>query len=296
MSINASKNSNSYEIQAYAKINLMLEIISDREDGYHEIKSILQTVNLADHVRIIHDGLGRVEVSGPYKFGVPTDEKNLAYQALLKLADLHNFNPTEFSIEIKKNIPPAAGLGGGSSDAVAVLKLLLKYFPKISEFDIAKIATLIGSDEAFFLNGGTALVSGRGELVEQLPSLPKHDVVLFVPELHVNKKTQRMFELFKGQTFDSGQRSLEFASSVPRNIDIQEVFNSFEQVAFTFFEGLKDLKVNIEKRIKAPVHLTGAGPTLFWIGMDINSLQSNFQNHNLPCQIIQTSTFSEPVL
>ena len=234
MSINASKNSNSYEIQAYAKINLMLEIISDREDGYHEIKSILQTVNLADHVRIIHDGLGRVEVSGPYKFGVPTD--------------------------------------------------------------IAKIAALIGSDEAFFLNGGTALVSGRGELVEQLPSLPKHDVVLFVPELHVNKKTQRMFELFKGQTFDSGQRSLEFASSVPRNIDIQEVFNSFEQVAFTFFEGLKDLKVNIEKRIKAPVHLTGAGPTLFWIGMDINSLQSNFQDHNLPCQIIQTSTFSEPVL
>ena len=60
MSINASKNSNSYEIQAYAKINLMLEIISDREDGYHEIKSILQTVNLADRVRIVHDGLGRL--------------------------------------------------------------------------------------------------------------------------------------------------------------------------------------------------------------------------------------------
>ena len=78
---------------------------------------------------------------------------------------------------------------------------------------------------------------------------------------------------------------------------IQKTYaNSFEQVAFTFFEGLKDLQLNIEKRIKAPVHLTGAGPTLFWIGMDINSLQSNFQNHNLPCQIIQTSTFSEPVL
>ena len=86
--------------------------------------------------------------------------------------------------------------------------------------------THVPTNDARVLNGGTALVSGRGELVEQLPSLPKHDVVLFVPELHVNKKTQRMFELFKGQTFDSGQRSLEFASSVPRNIDIQEVFNS----------------------------------------------------------------------
>lgn len=296
MSTNVSINSTSYEIQAYAKINLMLEIISDREDGYHEIKSILQTLNLADRVRVIHDGLGRVEVDGPYKFDVPTDEKNLAYQALLKLADLHNFNPTEFSIEITKNIPPAAGLGGGSSDAVAVLKLLLKYFPLISEFDIAKIATSIGSDEAFFLNGGTALVGGRGEVVEQLIPLPKHDVVLFVPELHISKKTQRMFEFFKGETFDSGERSLEFASSLPRNIDSKELFNSFERVAFTFFQGLQDLKVNIEKMIQAPIHLTGAGPTLFWIGMDVNSVQGNFRDLNLPCQIIQTSTFSEPGL
>lgn len=296
MSVNASVNTVSFEIQAFAKINLMLEIISDRKDGYHEIKSILQTLKLADRVRIIRDGLGRVEVSGPCKFGVPADENNLTYQALLKLAYLHNFNPNEFSIEIIKNIPPAAGLGGGSSDAVAVLKLLQKYFPEITELEITEIATSIGSDEAFFLKGGTALVGGRGEVVEQLPPLPKHDVILFVPDIQVKKKTQRMFEFFKGEPFDSGERSLNFATSLPRNIDSQQVFNSFERVAFDFFEGLQELRLNLEKKMPVPIHLTGAGPTLFWIGIDVKNLTSNLCDLDLPCQVIQTSTFSESML
>ena len=251
---------------------------------------------MADHVRIIRDGLGRIEISGPCKFGVPDDENNLTYQALLKLADLHNFNPTDFSIEIIKNIPSAAGLGGGSSDAAAVLKLLMKFFSEINELEITEIATLIGSDEAFFLKGGTALVGGRGEVVEQLPPLPKHDVVLFVPDIQVNKKTQRMFEFFKDEPFDSGERTLDFATNLPRSIDSKQVFNSFERVAFDFFEGLQELRLNIEKQMRVPVHLTGAGPTLFWIGLDINTLENDLCDLDLPCQVIQTSTFTEPVL
>ena len=289
------RNDDYFETKAFAKINLGLEITNRRRDGYHDLRSILQTLNLADRVEIIRDGLGKIEVNGPYAIGVPTNERNLARQALCSLAELYDRDPNEISIVIEKNIPLAAGLGGGSSDAAAVLRLLQKCWPEIKKKSIAKVAALVGSDESFFLKGGTALIGGRGDSIKQLRPLPVHQVLLFVPDIHIEKKTRKMFEQIKDLPFDTGKTTLDFAKSLPRNIESNEVFNSFERVAFKFFKGLCDLKIIIEKQIQVPVHLTGAGPTLFWIGETEKNPIKRLVAEDLPCTVIETITSSDLV-
>ena len=289
------QNNVHFETKAFAKINISLEITNKRRDGYHDIRSILQTLKLADRVEIIRDGLGRIEVNGPYAIGVPTNEENLAHQALCSLAELYDRDPSEVSIIIEKNIPLAAGLGGGSSDAVAVLHLLQKCWPGIEKKSIAKVAALVGSDESFFLKGGTALIGGRGESIKQLRPLPVHKVLLFVPDIHIEKKTRKMFEEIKDLPFDTGKPTLDFAKSLPRIIESKEVFNSFERVAFNFFKGLSDLKSIIENQIQMPIHLTGAGPTLFWIGETTKNPIMRLVEEDLPCTVIETITSSDLV-
>ena len=275
---------------APAKINLVLEVTGRRPDGYHELVSVMQTLALAGEVSVGDGGPGEVTVAGPFADGTPGDRTNLAWRALEELARRCGEAPDGVTIALEKRVPPAGGLGGGASDAATVLRLLRRRWPAATEDDVAAAANAIGSDEAFFLTGGTALVRGRGERVEPLPPLPEHGVVLFVPPWQLERKTGRMFEALGRLPFDEGGVAQALAERIPAAIDGTGVYNAFERVAFDCFPELAALWETAERCIGEPVHLAGAGPTLFWIGRAGEEDAVAEVAAGLDCRVIATRT------
>ena len=275
---------------APAKINLVLEVTGRRPDGYHEIDTVLQTLALADGVTLTLGGRPGIHVSGPYAKGTPADDTNLAWRAAQELARVMDRDASELAIELDKQIPPAGGLGGGASDAAAVIRMLGKTWGASAGQQL-HAANAIGSDEAFFLAGGTARARGRGEKVEVLPPLRPQPVVLFLPLATIEHKTTRMFAALDTLPFDSGGVAEAFAHRSSRPVQGAEVFNAFERVAFDVFDGLAALWEALESRIGEPVHLAGAGPTLFWIGANASvAARVVTAGSGLPCSVLGTTT------
>lgn len=250
---------------APAKVNLALEVLGVREDGYHEIDTVLQTLELADTVTLTPAAAWSVRVGGAKASGTPGDETNLALKAARLLGGRLG-RADAFSIALDKQIPAAGGLGGGASDAATTLRLLQRAWPEASDADLLAVANAVGSDEAFFLAGGTARATGRGETVTPLPPLPPHDVVLFVPAETIERKTARMFAALDRLPFDAAVVTRRFVEQPPRCLRSADVFNAFERVAFELFPWLAELWEDLEGRAGEPVRLAGAGPCLFWIG------------------------------
>lgn len=281
---------------APAKINLVLEVLGRRPDGYHEIDTVLQTIALSDRVTI-HDARDTgpaILVNGPFREGVPDDASNLAWRAAAVLAGRLGRDHSGIRIEIEKQVPPAGGLGGGSSDAAAGLRLLAERWPGATGDDLLQVATSVGSDEAFFLVGGTARATGRGERVMPLPALPEHGVVLFIPPRSIERKTARLFEQLGKLPFDDGARARSFAECPPAALTTAALFNAFERVAFAVFPGLGQLRDAVEARIGEQVRLSGAGPTLFWIGPLAQAEAVAAAASGLLCTVIPTRTVDRP--
>jgi len=163
--------------RAHAKVNLGLSVLARRGDGYHEIESLMARVSLADDVRVARRGAGvAIVVDGA---DLPTDDRNLAVRAARRYLEAAGAGDVGVAIELTKRIPIAAGLGGGSSDAAAVLRALRVLVPADLELD--RLALELGSDVPFFLAGhAAALARGRGERLEPV-SLPKLALVLAYP-------------------------------------------------------------------------------------------------------------------
>lgn len=276
---------------AHAKVNLVLEVLGKREDGYHEIDTILQEIELADRVTIEPSSEWQIAVTGPRSAGTPADESNLALKAAILLSERVK-SSFPCLIRLEKHIPAAGGLGGGASDAATVLGLLARAWSSTAEGDIVAVAEAIGSDEAFFIHGGTARGRGRGEQVTQLPALPAHDVVLFVPPQTIERKTLRMFAELARHTFDSGGVAERFTVDPPERFASADVFNAFERVAFDLFPWLAELWEDIEQRIGQPVRLAGAGPCLFWIGPPGEGSRVAEACASAACDVIPTRTVS----
>ena len=166
---------------AYAKINLGLDIIGRREDGYHEVSMIMQSVGLCDEVTISSgSGDGKIEISTNIP-GLSCGSDNLAYKAAALLAKHADIIPN-VHIALNKKIFLAAGLAGGSADAAAVLRGLNKYWQlHLENHELERLAALLGSDIPFCIEGGTMLATGRGEILTKLADLPKTFVVLAKP-------------------------------------------------------------------------------------------------------------------
>lgn len=167
---------------AYAKINLGLDIIGKRADGYHEVSMIMQSVGLSDEV-VISAGKNEAPITVTTDMpGLSCGPDNLACKAAELLAKHAGIEP-HVHIALKKKIFLAAGLAGGSSDAAAVLRGLNKYWRlNLQASELARLAAQLGSDVPFCLEGGTALATGRGEVLTQLPDLPETVVVLAKPQ------------------------------------------------------------------------------------------------------------------
>lgn len=167
---------------AFAKINLTLDVLGKREDGYHDIKSIMQTVSIRDDIEIdIETGKPwLIQCSNP---DVPVDERNLAWKAAKVFFEATGKDPNGLEIRINKRIPMEAGLGGGSADAGAVLRALNRHYNHpLSILALAELGAQVGSDVPFCTLCGTAMVEGRGERLRKLPDMPDCCFVICKPD------------------------------------------------------------------------------------------------------------------
>ncbi len=173
-------------VKAYAKINLSLDVIGKRKDGYHLLKTIMQTIELYDIITIneIEKGI-KLYCNKPY---IPSDNRNLAYRAAQLFIDKYGIK-CGVQIDVRKYIPVSAGLAGGSSDAAAVLRAMRdKYRPKVSNEELKTIALRIGTDVVYCIEGGTALCEGIGEKVTPVNSFKDHILLIIKPPFGVSSK------------------------------------------------------------------------------------------------------------
>lgn len=166
---------------AYAKVNLTLDVLGKREDGYHDIKSVMQAISIRDDVQI-DVGTGKPWKLTCSREDIPTDSRNLAWKAAQVYCDALGKDPDGLEIRIEKRIPSEAGLGGGSADAAAVLRALNRHYGEpLSIMALAELGAQVGSDVPFCVLCGTAMVEGRGERLRKLPDLPECFFVVCKP-------------------------------------------------------------------------------------------------------------------
>ena len=171
---------------AYAKVNLTLDVLDKREDGYHDLRSIMQAISIRDDIEI-DVGTGKPWCLKCDKEGIPCDERNLAWKAAKVYLDAMHKDPDGLEIRITKRIPMEAGLGGGSADAAAVLRALNRHYGEpLSIGALAELGAQVGSDVPFCVICGTAMVEGRGERLRRLPDLPDCFFVVCKPEFSVS--------------------------------------------------------------------------------------------------------------
>ena len=282
---------------APAKINLTLEVLGERPDGFHEIRSVIQAINLCDSLRFrLSD---KLQFGGDNPDFVP--EESLVSRAAALLQQISGFSKGA-TIEISKRIPLASGLGGDSSDAAAILRgfnMLWRLGLSLSE--LAELAPRLGSDVAFFLYGGTALVEGRGERVTPLPSLPHRWIVLMVPDVpRMPEKTKQLYASLKPSHYTDGQITGNFIRVLNEGGEFKPsmLFNTFENVAFDFFPELKVYKRHLVKLGASHVHLAGSGPALFTLVEDkaqAEDLYTRCQQQGIECYLTDTLASVEQV-
>ncbi|MBO5836983.1 MAG: 4-(cytidine 5'-diphospho)-2-C-methyl-D-erythritol kinase [Oscillospiraceae bacterium] len=171
---------------AFAKLNLTLDVLDKRADGYHNLKSVMQTVSIRDDIEIDLD-TGKPWTLSCTDDQIPADNRNLAWKAAEVFFEATKKDPNGLAIRITKRIPCGAGLGGGSADAAAVLRALNKHYDNpFSIFALAELGASVGSDVPFCTICGTAMVEGRGERVRKLPDMPDCVFVICKPEFSIS--------------------------------------------------------------------------------------------------------------
>ena len=254
-------------VLAPAKINLTLEVLAKRRDGFHEIRSVIQTINLCDSLSL------QLGENIEFKSASPAwlAEKSLVAKATSLLQQVTGCS-RGVTIEVKKRIPLLSGLGGDSSDAAAILRGLNQLWGLgLSSGELLELAWQLGSDVAFFFYGGTALIEGRGEIVTPLPLLPHMWVILAMPSgPRLPGKTEQLYDSLRANHYTDGQTTQRLVEELreDREFTLSLLFNTFEDVAFTRFSGLKAARDYIMKIGATNVHLVGSGPALFTLVKD----------------------------
>jgi len=276
-------------VYAPAKINLVLEVLG-KDNDYHQISSIVQSIDLCDVLNFQLDEEVCFECDVP---GLKRD--NLVTQAATLLKESTKCS-LGTRIELRKHIPWGVGLGGGSSDAAATLLALNELWGLgLPLSELVRLASKLGSDVPFFIHKGTALVEGKGEKVTPLPYLPATCFVLMVPSLpKIQDKTRQMYNNLRVADFTGGQFVQQALSSLGQGkaIDHSLMFNVFEKVAFDFFPGLDKYRKTLKEAGAPGVYLAGSGPCLFTFFSGVEEageLFSRLRKHGLECYL--TSSF-----
>ncbi|YBV90754.1 4-(cytidine 5'-diphospho)-2-C-methyl-D-erythritol kinase [Bacillus sp. PK9-021] len=249
-------------VKAPAKINLSLDVLHKRPDGYHEVKMIMTTIDLADRIELSDREDGRIVIYSHNRF-VPDDQRNLAYQAAQILKRRYNISKG-VNILIDKHIPVAAGLAGGSSDAAATLRGLNTLWELGLSLDtLAQIGAEIGSDVSFCVYGGAALATGRGEIVEHIEAPPSCWVILAKPEIGVS--TADVYRNLKIEEMDHPKVDEMVHAIQSGNYDqmCSLVGNVLEAVTLKMHPEVALIKEQIKRFGADAVLMSGSGPTVF---------------------------------
>ena len=259
-------------LPAYAKLNLTLDILGKRADGYHDLSMVMQSITLHDDVAVtLTEESGIVCRCGT----LPGDDSNLAVKAAKAFFAETGITPCGLAIDIKKRIPMQAGMAGGSTDAAAVLHALrILLLPEMPTEQLEKIGARVGSDVPYCVRGGTALAEGRGERLTTLKAAPRFHVVVCKPdfslstpalfhasdavELSDRPDTDGMLEAIgKGDAFGVSAR----------------IFNTFEQVLSDEYTEVFTIKDKLTSLGASAAAMTGSGPTVFGLFTETGQAQ-----------------------
>ncbi len=267
------------KVKTPAKINLTLEVLNKRPDGYHEIKSLMQSVSLYDFLTITkQEGTNDITLNGN-KPDIPYDENNLCYKSAKIFFEETNLKNQGININIEKRIPVAAGLAGGSTNAAGVLTGLNELYDKpLSINDMSQLAAKIGSDVNFCLHGGTKLATSRGESLQSV-STPEMNVIIIKPK-DLSLSTKDIYTKYSELFFPHNAQE-EFVVGGPKfqntdliinaindnNIENIALFlsNDLEKVALGMYEQIQEIKNKLISIGCLNAIMSGSGPSVFGI-------------------------------
>lgn len=265
------------ELKAYAKLNLTLDILRKREDGFHDLAMVMQSISLADDVSIAVEEESGIRCESNLGF-LPSDERNLAVKAALSFARETGIELPGLRIRLEKRIPACAGMAGGSSDAAAVLRGLRELFaPTMPTEELERIAAFVGSDVPYCVRGTTALAEGRGEILTDLAPLApcwfvicKPDFPISTPELFscVNVKKLAYHPDTKGMMSALEEKDL---AGVARRM-----FNVFESVLPRKYEEVFSIKHRLLELGAMNAAMSGSGPTVYGIFDDLAAAEKAY--------------------
>lgn len=267
--------------KAYAKLNLTLDIIGKRDDGYHDLKSVMQTVSFCDDVYITL-GTGEAWRLTCDREGMPCDERNLAWKAAKAFFDTQGLDPNGIHIHIVKRLPSQAGMGGGSADAAAVLRALNRHYGEpLTVMELADLGATFGSDVPFCVVGGTCMCEGRGEILTVLPAMPPCTIVGVKPPFPVS--TPFLFRkidsvpVYTRPDNDAVVRALE-AGDISAIADL--ICNVFDPVVSAEHPEIDEIKAIYRSFGAIGAQMTGSGSACFAIvprGKDAEGLRSKLE-------------------
>ena len=270
---------------AYAKVNLTLDVLGKREDGYHDLQSVMQGISLRDDIEI------DVGTGMPWSLlcsmeGIPCDETNLAWKAARIYCDTMKKDPNGLEIRIHKRIPSEAGLGGGSADAAAVLRALNRHFGEpLSIFALAELGAQVGSDVPFCVLCGTAMCEGRGEKVRKLPDMPDCIFVIVKPEFSVS--TPQLYAQIDNATIakrpdNKAMESALYAGDLKKVCD--NLCNVFDAVVTQDHPELNYIKSLFYNYGAVGYQMTGSGSACYAIvsEFEIAAVLCNMLKENYP--------------
>ncbi len=269
---------------AYAKLNLTLDVLDKRPDGYHDIKSIMQTISVRDDIEI------DVDTGKPWKLlcsreDIPCDERNLAWKAARVFFDAVKKDPNGLEIRITKRIPSQAGMGGGSADAAAVLRALNRHYDSpLSILALAELGAQVGSDVPFCVLCGTAMVEGRGERLRKLPDMPDCCFVICKPPFDVS--TPELYKKLDETVIGKRPDHMAMENALYTG-DLDQVavnlWNVFDPVVTQDHLGLNYIKSICNSYGALNQQMTGSGSAIFAIVKDFeyaavicNMLKDNY--------------------
>lgn len=249
--------------KAPAKINLSLDVLHKRPDGYHEVEMVMTMVDLADRIEMQELARDTIIISSQAGY-IPLDEKNLAFQAARLIKDRYDVKQGVY-IHLDKRIPVAAGLAGGSSDAAATLRGLNRLWNlNIPSEELRVLGAELGSDVPFCVTGGTALATGRGEKLEHITAPPQCWVVLAKPPINVS--TSEIYGKLNARGIKHHPSTGGVLSAIrDKQFDrlCDNLGNVLEEVTLDLYPEVRHLKECMQRLGADGVLMSGSGPTVF---------------------------------
>ncbi len=250
------------KLNANAKINLTLAVRYKREDGFHEIESIFQEIDLCDELQLTKNNRMSLETDSSL---IPTDQNNICFKAAQSICKKYKI--PGIHILLKKNIPVGAGLGGGSSNAAAVLSGIKKlYNLNINSSELLELAAQLGSDVPFFIDGGTSYVTGRGEILKPIKMNLNYSILLVFPGQPVSTAWAYKNLNLALTKNDSVNKLIGFKFQSLNPADFRsEYYNDFENSVFKAYPSLARIKQSLYDQGAEYAAMSGSGSTMFGI-------------------------------